>query len=436
MKKAISLFLAFSVVVSVFLAGCGGDSGSNGAGAQTTAEATNTGKPVKLLLWRAGNDQTGREFDQKLIDGYKKIKPNVEIEYSEAPFGNEFETKLNMAFASNSAPDLIEHFIASLAERASKGQYLAIDDYLNNWDEKSDIIESNIDAGTFDGKVYGIGYYPAPALYVYRKDYFKEAGLDPENPPKTWNDLAEAAVKLTKRNGDEVTRAGLAFTIDNYKWLVPFARANGAQLTKDGQPSFDAPEFAAALSYFTDLMRNKKVNIERTEKQEWAQPIYTLGQAAIAIMHPDQLNAMIKNDPSMKDKTGFLFPEKDGKSNMWVGNGFMFINANSNAKDESWDFVKYTLSKDNVWDGYKSAGHPVVRKSLVDQYVSDDPWLNDPVINASKVGTGAEKVTYFSLIQNKYLVQAEQEAYFGKKAPEQALKDAVDQLKKELAVAK
>src|SRR5262249_59312701 len=47
-----------------------------------------------------------------------------------------------------------------------------------------------------------------PLLY-YNADQFREAGLDPDRPPQTWDDLVAAAKKLTKREGDRVTRWGI-----------------------------------------------------------------------------------------------------------------------------------------------------------------------------------------------------------------------------------
>ena len=44
---------------------------------------------------------------------------------------------------------------------------------------------------------------------MYNVDHFKEAGLDPDKPPRHWEELVAAAKKLTKREGDRVTRWGI-----------------------------------------------------------------------------------------------------------------------------------------------------------------------------------------------------------------------------------
>ena len=47
-------------------------------------------------------------------------------------------------------------------------------------------------------------------MYIYRKDFFDEAGLDADNFPDNWDDLLDAQIKLTQRDGDgNITRAGM-----------------------------------------------------------------------------------------------------------------------------------------------------------------------------------------------------------------------------------
>ena len=48
----------------------------------------------------------------------------------------------------------------------------------------------------FGGHVYRLGWYPLPMIWYYNKKLFEQAGLDPETPPKTWDDLLNACDKL------------------------------------------------------------------------------------------------------------------------------------------------------------------------------------------------------------------------------------------------
>ena len=63
---------------------------------------------------------------------------------------------------------------------------------------KDDIIEASNPTllSRFDGNVYRLGWYPLPMVWIYNKDLFEKAGLDPESPPQTWDELLAACEKL------------------------------------------------------------------------------------------------------------------------------------------------------------------------------------------------------------------------------------------------
>ena len=59
--------------------------------------------------------------------------------------------------------------------------------------DKQDYVPAAIDYVTWDGKLWGIPYRIETHGVIYNKDHFKEAGLDPDKPPKTWDELTAAA---------------------------------------------------------------------------------------------------------------------------------------------------------------------------------------------------------------------------------------------------
>ena len=73
-----------------------------------------------------------------------------------------------------------------------------------------------------DRTVYGVPFHNSTPLLYFNADHFKEAGLDPDKPPQTWAELAAAAKKLTKREGDRVTRWGITIPSHyDYRRLDP-----------------------------------------------------------------------------------------------------------------------------------------------------------------------------------------------------------------------
>ncbi len=390
-------------------------------------------KQIVLKFWKGGNDVIWHDYYLKLFKEYESKHPNIKIEFAEAPFGDAIDTKLNTAFASGAGPDIIHHALNAIAIRADKKQFEPLDKYIAHWKDKKDIMENIYEMGRYKGKIYGMGLYPTPAVFAYRKDFFKEAGLDPEKPPATWEELAEDAVKLTKRNGNVITRAGLNMPIDEIKIIQPFAIQNGAQIfNKKGLPTFDNRQMVETLAYLTDLFKNKKVAIEQTKAKENQQSLFATGQAAMSIVQPTWIAQLLKNDPSLKDKIGFIDMKRKTKA-IWSGCELLFINSESKHKQESWDLIQFIMGKEEMWQRYVDTKCPVVRKSLQDQYIKDDPFINKVLLNAIAIGQGAPKTSWSQLYVYKYLPQAQQEAFYGKKTPAEALKDNLKQLKDEIA---
>lgn len=53
---------------------------------------------------------------------------------------------------------------------------------------------------TIDGLCYALPVRSNSIEYFYNVDHFEEVGLDPNNPPKTWDEMMDAAIKLTKKD--------------------------------------------------------------------------------------------------------------------------------------------------------------------------------------------------------------------------------------------
>ena len=97
-----------------------------------------------------------------MIAGFEEENPNIEIEFQECPYGDDFETKLNTGFASGTAPDIINFTMASMGTRVPLGQYAALDEYVDNWEGKNDFMENALNLGSINDKIYGIAVFPDP----------------------------------------------------------------------------------------------------------------------------------------------------------------------------------------------------------------------------------------------------------------------------------
>ena len=212
--------------------------------------------PVKLKFYKAGLSGSEHDYWVDLLDRYSR-ENNVEFEFVEAQWGEEIETKLSTTFASGISVDIVGQAIVQMPTRVSKNQVIPLDKYAQKWDGLADMNENILNSAMYNGQLYAIPYYPEVMLWAYRKDMFEEAGLDPENPPKTWEDLREAAKKLTVYDGDMVTRSGLQLLTQGYalQFYSLYYQNGGKWEDENHNPVWNNDEFRETMEYLRTLYK-------------------------------------------------------------------------------------------------------------------------------------------------------------------------------------
>lgn len=98
----------------------------------------------------------------------------------------------------------------------------------------------------------------------------------------------------------------------------------------------------------------------------------------------------------------------------FAGMRLLFMSSQSKQKDLAFEFMQTVMAKEETWARYKELGTPVVRKSLKDDYIKENPVMNGAIFDAVTYGQGAAKVTYSGKMYEFISLNLE-EAYYGKK---------------------
>ncbi len=144
---------------------------------------------------------------------YSKAHPGVTVQVLSTSL-REFEQKLTASMPTGTGPEVFDAGPYIAVKLVDGGLLPAnpkdIDAYLKSgaWSKFA------VNYSTIKGKTYGIPLMNGSrAALFYNKTMFKEAGLDPNNPPKTFPELMQAAKKLTKYENGKVVRSGLSLRI-------------------------------------------------------------------------------------------------------------------------------------------------------------------------------------------------------------------------------
>ena len=237
-KGGLALLLASCMALS--LAACGNSGGVQSGKDESTASVATVEKvtsdeaqvdesydPITIQFW---NSWTGSDA-QVLIDLVnqfnKENKWNITVEMDST---SDFRDKIIPAMAANKVPALI---LGSCSEKyLYEGEIRNLD---NIWKDtgmkEADFMTSYLDSLKTEDGLYGIPFQISNYVLYWNKDLFKKAGLDPETPPKTYEQWTEYAKKITDAN-NHIYGSGLSYT--NYGAVACLMQMfGGEQITKE-----------------------------------------------------------------------------------------------------------------------------------------------------------------------------------------------------------
>jgi multiple sugar transport system substrate-binding protein len=214
-KKCFS-FLAVIAILSLLLAGCGGQ---NVTQAVPNADAGSQGAPesekVVLTLWGFEGEN---EYMPILEEEYEALHPDIDLQITEFP-EDEYTTKIDTALAAGSPPDL--GFAYDLKYLKLK-QFLPIDDLIEERAiNLATFNQGALTACRYEEKLYCIGSYSGALMLFYNKDMFDAAGLayPSANKAMTLEEYAELAKKLTIPDADLTKIVWGGFSAPPYWWI-------------------------------------------------------------------------------------------------------------------------------------------------------------------------------------------------------------------------
>jgi multiple sugar transport system substrate-binding protein len=185
--------------------GTSSSAGAEATGADDGAKPTFE-KPVEITFW---NGWTGADgvLLKELVDYYNennKDNITVKMDIMEHQILGE---KMAAALATNTAPNLFLNMV--MCDYVLNDQFVPIDDIFEKTSlQKSDFIEEILDQMYYDGHLYGIPFQMTTQYLFWNKDLFKEAGLDPETPPKTYDEIQPMAERINNKGKNIVGGGG------------------------------------------------------------------------------------------------------------------------------------------------------------------------------------------------------------------------------------
>lgn len=165
-----------------------------------TAAETEEHEPVTLVLWKNTADSARMDMLNENLENFMEMYPWITVESTSIP--DDYNTKLELAFANDDAPDVFWSGGDDAAYMAN-GYLAKLDEMFEAWDYKDNILEAHVEAIRALDKENNYLYMVPDGTNInciwYRSDWFAENGIE---VPETWEDLFAAIEKLTDKDNE------------------------------------------------------------------------------------------------------------------------------------------------------------------------------------------------------------------------------------------
>jgi ABC-type glycerol-3-phosphate transport system substrate-binding protein len=302
------------------------------------------------LRYRTWHSRAQSEGDSAWYDWLSENYTASTIEYEFVPFGAEYIQKVLADSAAGTPPDLLHSSIIWAREFYDRGVLLDLDDYIDTAPELAPdqfYGEATNAYRSKAGKFYGVPWEgPDSSIIAVNSNLLAEVGLDPKGADiQTWDDFAEAARALTKRDGDEITQAGYLIPDHRYieffnSWLV----GNGGAMHDEdfSQATFNDEKGLQVLQMQLDLLNVDQVSFPISPERQDTQ-LFLQGKAAM--IHAGTWSTAHLDDqkPDGFEYWYIIFPQGPqgaGKAGTTWSNMFVLPKATPNP-DAAWALMKY-----------------------------------------------------------------------------------------------
>lgn len=333
MRRMRTVAVTAIALTSLLVAGCGASDQDGGSTAGTQ----------QITMWARDSE---KNFINLLADAYNASQSAVEVTVSIIPAGT-YVQKLGTGVANGTGPDVASIDLIYTPYFASRGALKDITDRADALPYRDGLSEAHLKEGEYDGRLYALPFTAEASVLYYNKTLFSRAGLDPEKPPTTYEEMLDAATRVRALGGDVYgfTFAGQCGGCNIFEFGPHIWASGGDVLSADGTTVlFDSSEVTDALTLWQSMW--KADAIPPAAKTDDGSNMGTLFKSGNIGMVP--LGAFFSQEMAQIDTfdwgiTGI--PGKDGSTASFAGGDNIAITSTSTHEDAAWDFIAWATSE-------------------------------------------------------------------------------------------
>jgi len=337
-RRGIVALLLFGV--AGLLPGCLGSS---------DGDTEEQGGKVTLTLWHQEQPPNRVKQFGEVIDKFNASQDQYVVKQQVQNWEDIYQ-KAASAVQAQKGPDLqfaIPDFTTALKPT---GAVQPVDDIVEELDGAHKFIPSAVQPYRYEDHTWAVPVFGMVQMLWYRKDLFEKAGLDPDKPPKTWDELLSAAEKLTGdgKYGIGIPSSKHLFTDQEFYSFMTTNRGKDL-FDSSGKVAFDTPQNVATIDFYKQL---SKFSPKGSNSWTWAEPQAELnnGTLAMAIEKGQFLGPFTEESGRPAKDLGVApIPVAPGgeRGSIYYSNAAMLMTKDPKKKEAATAFLKFLFEPDN-----------------------------------------------------------------------------------------
>ncbi len=335
------------LVIVLMLALALGACSNNGQSGEAKSEKDGV---TTVTFWHE-NTGVGEEAIKAVVDAFNKKHEDIKVKPVYTAADESQNEKLLAAIAGGNPPDVSWFDRFKVGSWAEQGALTDLTEYA----KQDGVTKDNYypfawNEANYQGKLYAMPVDTDARMLFYNKDAFKDAGLDPDKPPKTIAELEEAAEKLTIKEGSRFKRIGF-IPWYNQGWLYSWGWAFGGDFynEEEGNVTLDDPKIVESLEWMTGFA--KKYDVEditgfTDSSGSGAMDPFLTGQLAMHIGGNWSISGYLKYKPDLNYGVAPIPTPTGDNFTSWSGGMAVVIPKGAKHPDEAWEFVKFFGSEE------------------------------------------------------------------------------------------
>ncbi|MGZ4801004.1 MAG: ABC transporter substrate-binding protein [Acidimicrobiia bacterium] len=388
------------LVCALVFASCSGGGGSGRAAGPSGSDTCSQGalrtarKPVNITMWHQMGTNNARVF-ASIVDGFNRSQGDVHVKLVDQSAEISALPKFRAGLTTGDIPDVIQleetALQAMIDSKATMPVQACID---SDHYSLADFLPKVTGYYTVKGVLRSMPYNPSNPILFYNKNAFARAGLDPNRPPQTLEEVRADSQKIVASGA---AKHGIALRIAEFftefwssKNGQVYANNGNGRLRRATEARLDNPTQRTVWTWWHDMVRDGlALNTGRDPGGATHLLAIGTGDAAMTIEGSGVLGPIVKvlesgQYPGVKVGTGPL-PGVHAGGGVQTAEGSLYIVKRSDAahRAAAWRFIKYLVAPEQMIRLHLETGYVPIRKSVAASPAVQARWAQEPAYRTS-----------------------------------------------------